>query len=230
MNIFEQHEMFEMEVLEHLKKERLLDHLVFGGGSMLRLCHELPRYSIDLDFWRIKKIEPDKLFDRLQQFLADKYEITDAQIKHYSLLFEIRSAQFPKRLKIEIRKKIEQWDLQEKIAYSKFGTKQVILKSHTLNQTMQNKINAILKRREIRDGFDIEFLIRQGIKLPNLSTAEVTELLDLIKSFKINDFKVTLGSVLDADLRTYYTENQFQILEHKLKEIKNKNFFDALAH
>ena len=50
MNIFEKHEIFEMEVLEKLKNARLLDPLVFGGGSMLRLCHELNRYSVDLDF------------------------------------------------------------------------------------------------------------------------------------------------------------------------------------
>ena len=221
MDIFQQHETFEMEVLEHLKNKRLLEHLVFGGGSMLRLCHELPRYSVDLDFWRIKEIEPDKLFAMFHQFLKNKYEITDAQIKHFSLLFELRSRNFPKRLKIEIRKKIEYWDLQEKIAYSKFTTKQVIIKAHTLKQTMRNKINALMERKEIRDGFDIEFLIRQGIGLPNLSAAEISNLTDRINTFKANDFKVTLGSVLDADLRTYYIENRFQILEYKLKDLMN---------
>ncbi len=222
MNIFQQHEMFEIEVLEQLKNNRLLEHLVFGGGSMLRLCHELPRYSVDLDFWRIKEVEPEKLFAMFHQFLEDKYEITDAQIKHFSLLFELRSTHFPKRLKIEIRKEIIDWDLQEKIAYSKFSTKQVILKAHTLEQTMRNKINALMERSEIRDGFDIEFLIRQGIGLPNLSVAEISNLTDRINTFKANDFKVTLGSVLDADLRLYYIENRFQILEYKLKDSMNK--------
>ena len=221
MNIFQQHETFEMEVLEHLKNKRLLEYLVFGGGSMLRLCHELPRYSVDLDFWRIKEIEPDNLFAMFHQFLEDKYEITDEQMKHFSLLFELRSTNFPKRLKIEIRKKIEYWDLQEKIAYSKFTTKQVIIKAHTLKQTMRNKINALMERKEIRDGFDIEFLIRQGIGLPNLLAAEISNLTDRISEFKANDFKVTLGSVLDADLRAYYIENRFQILEYKLKDLTN---------
>ena len=156
------------------------------------------------------------------QFLEDKYDITDAQIKHFSLLFELRSTHFPKPLKIEIRKEIIDWDLQEKIAYSKFSTKQVILKAHTLEQTMRNKINVLMERNEIRDGFDIEFLIRQGIGLPNLSVAEISNLTDRINTFKANDFKVTLGSVLDADLRTYYIENRFQILEYKLKDLMNK--------
>jgi hypothetical protein len=34
---------------------------------------------------------------------------------------------------------------------------------------MQNKIEAILDRKEIRYGFEIEFMMRSGIKLPLLS-------------------------------------------------------------
>ena len=222
MNIFHQHEMFEMEVLELLKNKRLLEYLVFGGGSMLRLCHELPRYSVDLDFWLIKEIKLEKFFSRCQQLLAGKYQLTDAHIKHYSLLFEIRSAQFPKRLKIEIRKEIKVWDLQAKIAYSKFSNKQVMLKAHTLEQTMLNKLNALMERREIRDGFDIEFLIRQGISLPDLSESDIVKLRDRVKSYKPNEFKITLGSILDAELRIYYIENRFQILEQKLQSLLNK--------
>lgn len=50
MDTFQQHEVFEMEVLDRLKRANALAPLVFGGGSMLRLCHELNRYSVDLDF------------------------------------------------------------------------------------------------------------------------------------------------------------------------------------
>ena len=55
MDIFKTHEIFEIEVLETLKNSKLLEPLVFGGGTMLRLCFELKRYSADLDFWFVKK-------------------------------------------------------------------------------------------------------------------------------------------------------------------------------
>ena len=51
------HEAFEMEVLQWLRSRGLLSPLVFGGGTMLRLCHEMPRYSIDMDFWFYKEVE-----------------------------------------------------------------------------------------------------------------------------------------------------------------------------
>lgn len=217
MNIFEKHEIFEIEVLEKLKNTRLLDPLVFGGGTMLRLCHELKRYSVDLDFWRIKDMAENILFEKMLDVLQQSYDVTDAQMKHFTILLEIRSGSFPKRLKIEIRKEIGDWDFQEKIAYSKFSTKQVVLKAHTLEQTMKNKISALLERSEVRDGFDIEFLMRQGIPLPDLSDADKSKITARLDGFKENDFKVKLGSVLESDIRSYYIDNQFNYLRQKLK-------------
>ena len=54
MDIFSEHEKFEIEVLDKMNSLKKLEPLVFGGGTMLRLCHELNRYSVDLDFWFIK--------------------------------------------------------------------------------------------------------------------------------------------------------------------------------
>ncbi|MBU0698131.1 MAG: nucleotidyl transferase AbiEii/AbiGii toxin family protein, partial [Proteobacteria bacterium] len=76
MNIFEKHEIFEIEILEKLKNARLLDPLVFGGGTMLRLCHEMKRYSVVLNFWRIKDTDENILFDKLQDLLQKDYDIT----------------------------------------------------------------------------------------------------------------------------------------------------------
>ena len=219
MNILEKHEIFEIEILEKLNNEGLIEPLVFGGGSMLRLCHELKRYSVDLDFWRIKNVPVDALFDKFKYFFEKDYDVTDAQIKHFTLLFEIRSAHSPKRLKIEIRKEIKNWDFQEKIAYSKFSTKQVAMKAHTLEQTMKNKIAALMERGEVRDGFDIEFLLRQGVLLPELEKSEISKLMNRVDGFNAKDFKVKLGSVVESDIRKYYIENRFNFLRQKLRAL-----------
>ncbi len=216
MDIFAKHEIFEIEVLEMLKNSRLLEPLVFGGGTMLRLCYELKRYSIDLDFWFIKKIPVKDYFNKFSNILEKEYEITDALIKHYTLLFEIRSGNYPKRLKIEIRKELKDFDFQERIAYSTYSNKQVIIRAHTLEQTMKNKINALLDRGEIRDGFDIEFLLRKGISLPELKEEQISGLKKRVNGFKAQDFKVKLGSILESDVRKYYIENRFNYLLEKI--------------
>jgi predicted nucleotidyltransferase component of viral defense system len=172
MDISQKHEVFQIEVLDKLNSAKLLDPLVFGGGTMLRLCHELNRYSVDLDFWFVRKTTQKVFFDKLLKILAQDYEITDAQIKHFTLLVEVRTGIYPKRLKIEIRREQKECDYQAKIAFSRFSTKQVLLTAHTLEQTMKNKIDALLDRGEIRDCFDIEFILRRGTALPELSAKQ----------------------------------------------------------
>lgn len=222
MDILRQHEIFEIEVLDRLKSLKMLDNLIFGGGTMLRLCHGLNRYSVDLDFWFIKETQQDVYFSAVKKALEKNYEITDAQIKNFTLLFELRASAFPKRLKIEIRREIKECDYQEMIAFSPFSTKQVALKAHTLEQAMHNKIAAFFDREEIRDCFDIEFLLRRGIGLPSLTKMQFKQFQKKIRLFKDNDFKVKLGSIVDSDAREYYNANRFSFLDERLTAILNK--------
>ncbi len=213
MDTFRKHEQFEIEVLDLLKTNRFSNPLVFGGGTMLRLCHDLPRYSADLDFWFLKDIGYTAYFNKIRDFLKLHYELTDAHIKINTLLLEIRSRNYPRRLKIEIRKNNKEQDYQDKIAFSKYATKQVVLKTHTLNQTLRNKIDALVNRKEIRDGFDLEFILRKGIPLPTLSVKTKSEILKTIDRFTERDFRVTLGSTLESEMREYYTLNRFDYLK-----------------
>lgn len=212
MDIFRQHEVFEIEVLDKMNSAKLLEKLVFGGGSMLRLCHELNRFSVALDFWFLKKTPHEKYFNTLKKAFEQDYEITDAKIKNYTLLLELRSAQYPKRLKIEIRRELKKFDYERIIAFSKFSTRQVLVNAHTLEQSMRNKIPAFLDRGEIRDCYDIEFLLRRGVQLPVDVNEKFRALQKKIGRFKDLDFKVTLGSILEKDIRDYYIENRFSFL------------------
>lgn len=217
MDTLARHEVLEMEVLDRLHRSGFLDPLIFGGDTMLRLCHELPRYSVDLDFWFVRPVQETGYARRLRDLLQTDYEITDAQQKHYSLVIELRSARYPRRLKIEIHREVRPWDCQQKIAFSRFDTRQVLVRAHTLEQTMQNKVAALMDRAEIRDGFDIEFLLRRGIDLPPLQAAQLKKMQTRLKRFRQNDFKVKLGSILERDMRAYYAANGFAFLTEKLK-------------
>lgn len=219
MDILRQHEIFEIEVLERMNSAKLLDSLIFGGESMLRLCHELNRYSVDLDFWFVKAIPQDDFFDKCGKALEKYYEITDAQMKHYTILFELRSPQYPNRLKIEIRREWKDCDYQQNIAFTRFSTRQVLLKTHTLDQTMENKIKAFLDRGEIRDCFDIEFLIRRGVAILFRDKEQFVAFQKKVDLLKGRDFKVKLGSILEDDIREYYVTNRFRFLQEKLTSI-----------
>lgn len=212
-----QHEQFELEVLSKLQSGRFLANLIFGGGTMLRLCHGLNRYSVDLDFWVTKEMDWAKYYGRMEKYLGQLYKITDSANKHFTILFELKSPQFPRSLKIEIRKTVKKIKTETSIAYSPHSAVQVILKTVALKDMMASKIEAFLDRREIRDAYDMEFLVKRGIVL-NADHETITQMLAELGKLGKKDFSVKLGSLLDVSERKYYVENGFRIMEANLKD------------
>ena len=210
------HEAFEMEVLQWFRSKGLLRPLVFGGGTMLRLCHEMPRYSLDMDFWFYKEVEYDSFYHQLENLISQEYDVTDMQNKFYTILVEIRKRAGMPKLKIEIRKSLAAGgSTEEKIAFSPHFATQVLVRGFTLSQMFKNKVSALLDRVEIRDAFDLEFLARRGVDL-DLSQQDKEKIIERLHGFTKRDFSVKLGSVLLSDVRDYYNQQKFTYLEEKL--------------
>ena len=214
-------EQFELEVLDGLNSVRILEKLVFIGGTMLRLCYGLNRFSVDLDFWLYKKSGTEGLFNAISTFLNRNYVITDSQDKFNTLLFEIKSEKYPRRLKIEIRKKVC-GNTEQSIAYSQHSVLQVLLKTLKLEDIMEEKTKTFLERGEIRDVFDVEFLYKKGYELTE-NPALLRKLLNKINSFTANDYKVKLGSLVQGEQRKYYIDKNFSILKDAIGQKLNIN-------
>lgn len=217
MENLKKHEQFEMEVLKKLSDARQLNRVVFGGGTCLRLCFGLPRYSIDLDFWCLPEFER-KDFNGIRKALA-AYEVTDIASKHYSYLLELRSPAYPNRLKLEIRKEPgKPFETERNIAYSFQSAFQVQLITLTLAQMWQNKISALMDRKEVRDAYDLEYLYKKGAAANHPLQAKAKKaILKILESFTKQDLKVKLGSLLPADERDYYAEKGFALLINALR-------------
>jgi len=93
-----------------------------------------------------------------------------------------------------------------------------MVRTLSLQEMMSSKIETFLSRREIRDVFDIEFLLKKGIEL-RASKEELKRLLDGINSLSKKDYSVKLGSILDSEQRKYYKKENFKILIMKIKEL-----------
>jgi len=211
------HEQFEIEVLDYLNSTRLLNNFVFGGGTMLRLCYELNRYSVDLDFYFTEQSRENAggIFAKIINEFEKKYVITDNQEKFHTFLLEIRHNNYPNRLKIEINKDRVYKNHKPMIAFSKHADHQVMVKTIPIAEMMENKIRTFLDRKEIRDVFDIEFLYRRGIKLP-ADSKKLRQLQIGIQQLTSTDFKVKLGSIVSPEFREYYNNSKFEFLEKVL--------------
>jgi len=224
MNPMAEHERWEMEILDEMRRARALNHLIFGGGTMLRLCHQLPRYSVDLDFYlrELKKSFDDEFNSLCDVFSKIGLEITDTQAKHFTYLIELRKRRASRRLKIEIRKENKQAQFVETaIAFSSEAPElQVRLNACTLRQMWTNKIDSILNRKLIRDAYDIEFLLRRGAgDLGSLDLNTNGQLLKIVKGFSKRDFVNTLGPLLPPEERRRVTSTGFNFLEGELNSV-----------
>ena len=207
-------ERFELEVLDRLNSGKFLMQIVFGGGTMLRLCHGLERFSVDLDFWVIKDLELG-FFENMKTYLAKHYDIKDSAKKFYTILFELKSPAYPRSLKLEIRREIKYIHTEQVIAYSKYANTQVFLNAVSLSDMMESKLEAFLDRQEIRDVFDMEFLFKRGVSL-EASVDTLREVLGLINALPRRDYTVKLGSLLEKEQRKYYSVENFKILKGAL--------------
>ncbi len=207
-------ERFEIEVLYRLRSSRLLDSLVFLGGTMLRLCFGLERFSVDLDFWLRRGVDPGKLFPRLREAFARSYAIEDCQDKSHTMLFELRSGGYPRSLKVEIRKKEVPRNIrvQQAIAHSRYSNLQVLVRVVSPEDMMRLKVDAFLGRGEIRDAYDMEFLLRRGVEL-DAPVDKLRALLGRIEALTRRDYAVKLGSLLEEPLRRYYLNEDFRLLK-----------------
>lgn len=211
MRDLEQQERFELEVLDRLNSGKMLGKLVFTGGTMLRLCFGLNRFSLDLDFWLIRQIDTAILFKDLKEYLAEHYTIRDSANKFYTMLFEVRSVHYPSSLKVEIRKEKKKIQTEMAIAFSRFSDRQVLMRVASLKTMMKAKLEAFLDRREIRDIFDVEFLMKKGITL-DLPAEKAKKTLDYINALSRTDYSVKLGSLLPLEQRKYYLNANFRTL------------------
>lgn len=213
-------EQFEMEVLDRLNSMHFLRALTFGGGTMLRLCHGLDRYSVGLDFWLVDPSRAQNLFAKLKSYFDQFYTLKNAAFRRFSLLFELGSASYIRNLKIEIRKDPGRPETELAIAYSPHSNRQVLLRVMILNQMMLLKTLALLDRGEIRDAYDMEFMLKRGILLQ--AEAKVLEkILRRINGFTKIDYSSKLGSLLEPEMRAYYREQNFRILKTAIQDRMN---------
>lgn len=77
---------------------------------------------------------------------------------------------------------------------------------------MASKVAAFLERKEIRDAYDLEFLVKRGVR--SQTPAEMRQqIIQLIEALPARDYTVKLSSLLEPEQRQYYRRENFKILK-----------------
>ena len=171
-------EAWEIIILKELFEQKWAEKLVFKGGTALRLAYQSPRFSVDLDFSVLAKINPKDFFSFLNN-LEKKYselEIIDKKDKFYTLYAQVRIKEpflnRPFSIKIEISKRKNQFKKNEylpKVLKTSVYPLEILCDVAAPEKIYRDKIITAQNRRAPRDLFDIWYLserLNKPFKLP----------------------------------------------------------------
>lgn len=144
-------------LIDFYKDSYISPHLGFKGGTSLYLFYSLPRFSVDLDFNLIGKIDEKILIKSIGNSLKKYLTNVEFSNKHYTYLWTGSYSLDSQRVKVEISKR----DLGAEYNYLPFyGVTISVLKK---DYAFAHKLCAITDRNTVtsRDIFDAVFCFRQ---------------------------------------------------------------------
>lgn len=161
-------EEYEMIILNEIFGSSLGDHLVFKGGTALRLAYDSPRFSEDLDFsalkfFSCKKIK--KIYQKLTNILPF-LSLSEFRNKYFTCfaLFKIKEPFLSQTfsIKVEISKRKIDWkkdiDYHQIVLHSPVTPVKVFGLVASQDRLFKDKKRILYEREKARDLFDFWYL------------------------------------------------------------------------
>ena len=160
-------EYFQHLFLSFLGRERGADHLLFKGGTALRVIWQSPRFSEDLDFTGTKATVPE--IERLMEATLVNMEKegvkTDLRESTktsggYLAIFRFATQDYASKIQIEISLRNDKKQAGEATLIRTDLVPPYMLVHLTERQLVAEKIQACLTRGKARDFYDFYFILR----------------------------------------------------------------------
>lgn len=214
-------EYFQYLFLYYFYQQPKAANIYFKGGTALRILHNSPRFSEDLDFnsafIKFDEIE-DLLLDTLSQIEKENIRFNLKEAKKTSggffaiVSFEVFEQPIEVQIEVSLREEEKRGEVMAVTNNDYVPTFNVV--SVTEDQLVSGKIRALLDRKKPRDFYDLYFILRsrlavaqKGEVLPRVLKALNASSLNFEKELKqylpkshwaiIKDFKKILERELE---------------------------------
>jgi predicted nucleotidyltransferase component of viral defense system len=182
--------------------------LGFKGGTALMLFHELPRFSVDLDFNLLQADKEKSVYGKIRRIILKYGKIHDETQKFFGPFLVLDYGTGERKLKIEIsnRNAIAKYETQIYLGIN--------IRLMTLPDMFSHKLCALLDRNELvsRDIFDTWFLlsrqtpvnreiIEQRMKKP--LKVHLQDCIDSIETVKQTQLLDGLGELVNPELKPF---------------------------
>ncbi len=212
-------ELLHYDILFCLDRSRLLDDLVFQGGTSLRLCYGSRRYSEDLDFVGGREFSSAALSDMkscLEDYLGARYGL-EVTVKEPSVLkeepdyatlkvdkWQISVVTSPgrrdlprQRIRIEVANipayTREILPLRKNHPFLPDGYDDILIAVESLDEVMADKLVSLAAAEHVRhrDIWDLSWLLQQGA---GIRSALVERKID---DYRVTGYQALVDSIID---------------------------------
>ena len=152
------HQFYMTQVLKDIYNDvKIANYLGFKGGTALMLFHELPRFSVDLDFNLLAPEKGDVVYQIIRKIVLKYGKIHDEAQKHYGSIIVLDYGIGERKMKIDVsyRESNDKYEISNLLGIS--------IKVMSLTDMFSHKLCALLDRNNVtnRDIFDCWFLMNR---------------------------------------------------------------------
>ena len=203
------HKYFMLQILRDVYSDpELANRLGFKGGTASMFFHDLPRFSVDLDFNLLNPETENEAYRKMRKILLKYGKIDDEAQKFFGPILVLNYGSGERKLKVEISNRL--YDNHYEIK-TFMGINMLVM---TVADMFAHKLCALLDRKEIanRDIFDCWFfmekrtpvnknLIETRMKMP--FTDYLQNCMDAINRLSNKGFVSGMGDLLDDKTKSF---------------------------
>lgn len=209
MTDINKHKFFLVSVLRDIYSDtELANSLGFKGGTAQMLFHDLPRFSVDLDFNLLTVERSNSIYEKIRKILLSYGTIRDEAQKHFGLLLVLDYEADERNLKVEISNRLFPDSYETRIFLG------IPMKVMVKPDLFAHKLCALVDRNVLtnRDIFDIYYFMRQKtpvnpVIIKHRMGLELIEYIEkcIERIEKVNPKSLLhgMGDLLDDNLKTF---------------------------
>jgi len=203
------HRFYLTQILIDIYSDRELARcLGFKGGTALMFFHNLPRFSIDLDFDLLDPEKAEQIYTKVKNILLKYGEIHDEAQKFFGDLLTLDYEHGERNLKIDIshRKHNNEYEIKNLLGIN--------VKTMKISDMFTNKLIALLGRKEIadRDIFDCWWFMSRQTPVKTAIIENLTqktysdymqECINAMENLPKRSLLYGLGELLEQDMKPF---------------------------
>jgi len=203
------HRFYLTQILTDIYSDReLARYLGFKGGTALMFFHNLPRFSVDLDFDLLEHEKAEQVFMKVKNILLKYGEIHDEAQKFFGDLLALDYEHGERNLKIDISHRTYNDEYEIK---NLLGINVKIMK---ISDMFSHKLVALLGRKDIadRDIFDCRWFMSRQTPVKPAMIEELTqkkysdymqECINAMENLPKRSLLYGLGELLEQDMKSF---------------------------